>query len=289
MDIGIIGYMNWYGSMAEWIVDGWLANGHKVTKYDRTQMQSIRDDHQLYLFVDCSEDYSKTMPNIEGIKVFWAMDSHMGGGLERSVNIARKCDLTFSSNYEHGVRLLQKFGIESFLLPVTYNETWTPANAALTKKDIDVVMIGHPNSPERVKLWELLRKMFRTTVLGKIDNKEDYIDTMSRAKVVINQPTEPWDVILNNRLFEGMGFGAAVMQKKLQTSLIEKLGFEIHEHFNYWYGVDDLIVKTKWLIKNEDRRQQMALGGHLAVQKYSMQNQCLTMEKVILSKFYDRL
>lgn len=300
MKIAVIGYIGWYGSMAEWVADGFEANGHEVTRIDRKEMRDHLKPTSLKLgsgfigtfgadisvFVDCSEDYSSSILEITEPKIFWSLDAHMPGGAERSVNIARKCDLVFSSNYEHGVKILEKFGIESYLMPVTYNHRYFDIHGA---PPFDTVMIGHKNSPERVKLWELLSKY--SSFCGKANRETDYKRYMNSTLTVVNQPTEPWDNILNNRFFEGMAGGAVVLQKRLKTDLIEKLGFIDGEDFVYWEDFGDLEEKLKYYIdfENRDEQHKMAWSGEQKVQQYSMKNQCAKIEAIILSKFYDRL
>lgn len=283
MNIAIVGYINWYGSMAEWIFDGWEMNGHNVTKYDRKQLPNIPNTHDIYIFVDCSEDYSEKIPNINKPKIFWSMDSHMPGGIERSINIARKCDLVFSSNYEHGVKILEKFGIESFLLPVTYNPQLVDGKM---DDEVDIVMIGHANSPERNELWELIESITDSYHVGPA-SEEEYIYAMTHAKIVINQPTEPWDMILNNRFFEALAGEALLLQKRLKTDLIEKLGFNEGVDFHYWDNFDDLQIKINAVLA--DYANHIPDTSYGKIEQYSMPNQCSKMETIILSKFYDRL
>lgn len=289
MKIAIIGYFEtqFYGSMAEWVANAWQANGHEVFRIDRSNIV-IPQDADIVFFEDCSEDFSANIP--EGIKqpkVCWMLDSHMPGGTERSVNIARKCDLTFSMNYEHGVKLLEKFGIESIWMPSTYDNTLI---AKRNKKlpNYDVCMIGHPNSRERVELWDILNKNFRAFT-GKAGTREEYINAMRNCNIVVNQPTEPWDIITGIRFFEALGFGKLCLQKKIRTQELEKLGFKEFVDFVYWEGFDDLTDKLRFYLDNELERERMAENGHQKVQKMSMQAQAAKMEQIILSKFYDRL
>jgi len=268
--------------MAEWIADGFEANGHTIDRIDRKDIIINPESYDFILFADCSEDFSDRIPKCpDCLKVFWSMDSHMPGGAERSVNIARKCDLTFSSNYEHGVKILEKFGVESLLMPITYNDNLVKA---FSNNKYSVAMIGHPNSEERKELWARLHAKYSDCFTGKAESKGEYINIMNRSLFVVNQPTEPWDMILNNRFFEAMAVGAALFQKRLKTDLIEKLGFVEHEHFIYWNTLDELLDKmgSTVITKQINNAQEK-------VQQYSMSAQCAKIESVILDKFYDRL
>lgn len=279
MTIAIIGYFGWYGSMAELVADSFQKNGYEVIRYDRKQLPNI-GKHLLYLFVDCSEDYSLSIPLLEGTKVFWSLDAQMPGGIERSVNIARKCDFVFSSNKEQGVNLLEKFGIKSFLLPITYGDCLIDVDTK-ERKTLDVVMIGNPNSQLRLLLWEKIRAKYKS-FCGRAETKEEFINALSRAKIVVNQPTEPFDNILNNRFFEGMASNALVLQKRLSTTLIEDLGFKEGKHFIYWNNFDDLFSKIDYYLKNEGLRLKIAKEGNSFVRQYSISKQCKKMEYIML-------
>lgn len=289
MNVAIIGSFEGYHHMGNWVADGWRVNGHEVTIYDRN-IKKYSQAHDLYLFVDCSEDYSGRIPDIKKPKVFWSMDVHMPGGIERSTNIARKCDLVFSSNYEHGVKILEKFGIKSYLLPITYSDTlidWSD-NTSLwpEKKELDVVMIGHPNSNERLALWEMIKTNYPNSFLGIAKTEEEYKMYMKGARIIINQPTEPWDIILNNRFFEGLASGAVLMQKHLKTDLIEKMGFIPGKDFIYWDTFKGLKRSIDKVLKD---RNGLGSYAQKKVKQYSLASQCAKMESIILSQLYERL
>ena len=288
MIISIVGQEEGYGNMTTWVAKSFSRLGHMVHHVDRNKF-FIPEDTQVVIFVDCSEDYSDKIGKVTQPTVFWSMDAHMPGGLERSLNIARKADMVFSSNYEHGVKLLRKFGVESHLLPITYMDSYAQPilyKGAVSTK-YDVAMIGHANSNERVQLWELLKDYKSFT--GIAETEEDYRGVMHGAKIVVNQPTEPWNNILNNRFFEAMGFGCLLLQKRLDTDLIEKLGFENGKHFIYWTDFDDLREKLDLALKNPKEMNKIVASGNVAVRKYSMDMQVAKMETLILSKFWDRI
>ena len=286
MKVAVFGQFGWYGTMGTWVADGFEMNGHEVERIDRKDIILLPEKYDLIMHVDCSEDYSSHVTKCKGgVRAFWSMDTHMPGGIERSVNIAKKCDIVFSSNYEAGVKTLEKFGVESYLMPITYNDR------LLAKPhknlDIDIAMIGHENSPERKELFKILNDNYKCFT-GKADTEQEYVNIMNSCKMVVNQPTEPWDMILNNRLFEGMGFNKLVLQKRLRTDLIEKLGFVVNEDFVYWENFDDLNDKIKTLLDIYKVRNMMAERGNDKVQSYAMSVQCAKIETIILSKFYDR-
>lgn len=279
MKIAIIGFYGFYGSMAEWVANAFEKNENKVLRIDRKNIY-IPKEYKIALFVDCSEDYSEGISIQDNVyKVFWSMDAQMPGGIERSVNIGRKCNLVFSSNNEHGVLLLRKFGVDSILLPVTYSDSLLMLNY-IPKKHKDVVMIGNPNSPERVELWKELDVRY-DSFTGRCEDVQRYVTMTEDAKIIVNQPTEPFDNILNNRFFEGMAVGALILQKRLRTTLIEDLGFIEDVDFVYWQTFDELFKLTDYYLAHELKRYEIAFNGYTKVQKYKMSHQCKLMQSII--------
>lgn len=281
----VVGYLGKYSSMGQWVVDGLKSLRHEVVGIDR--YSKIPVEKAVYFFVDSSEDYSANIPDIPYPKIFWSMDIHMPGGLDRAKNIASKCDLVISSNYEHGLKLFESIGISSYLVPITYKADYFDLIVPLSTRKYDVVMIGHPNSSERVQLWEILKKY--NSFCGTVENLEDYRNAMINAKVVINQPTEPWDIILNNRFFEAMGCGALLLQKKLKTDLIEKLGYKQGEHFMYWNDLNDINPMLDQILVNITDYQSIADKASYLVVKDEFHNQLRKIESLILTKFYDKV
>jgi spore maturation protein CgeB len=112
---------------------------------------------------------------------------------------------------------------------------------------------------------------------------------MSSSRIVVNQPTEPWDIILNNRFFEGMGCNALLLQKKLKTNLIEKLGFKEGEDFLYWNTLDELPTMIETVLSNYGRYTDIIESGNKKVKAYEMKLQMQKIVGLILDKFYDRL
>ena len=292
MKLAIVGYFGWYGSMAEWVANAWEVNGHEVYKIDRKNID-VPLDAKFVLFVDCSEDYSKEIPiTITQPKVFWSFDAQMPGGVERSVNISKRSDLVFSMNFEYGVTKLDKFGIDNIWMPATYDSTLVSSNPLQkgrpVKESFDVCMIGHPNSQERIELWKMLNANY-VCKTGKVESKDEYTNSMINCQIVVNQPTEPWDVITGIRFFEATGFNKLCLQKVIKTKELEKLGFENGRDFIYWNNFEDLKEKIDYYLVHHDERVEIAFNGFKKVQKMSMAAQAAKMEQIILNKFYDRL
>lgn len=269
MKILVQGYLGKYSSMGQWVVDGLIHLGHDVTGIDRFDKVSSKG-YDLHFLVDSSEDYSSCIDtDSDAIRVCWLMDTHMPGGLERSLALASKCDYVFSTNKEHGQALLAIHGVQAHLVTITHNDLYIPNKPK--EKDLDVVMIGHPNSAERVKLWEILKKY--NSFCGIAETKEEFVDYMSRSKIIINQPTEPWDNILNNRFFEALGYNCLLLQKKLQTTLIEDMGFKHGKDFIYWSNLDQLVPMIDSVLDGYKDYDGMRESGNKKVQEYAFTKQ----------------
>lgn len=285
MIIQLVGYTEPYdySSVVHRIANGFTDNGHTVIKTDRNNIV-IDDSADFVFYIDCSQDFSLNMPETDKPTVFWSFDAHMPQGVERSSNIGRKCDLIFATQYEHGVKLLQKFGMEAMLLPFTYDaHVCIPQD----KKTLDVVMIGNNNSPAREALWKELKQY--NSFVGTTPRVEDYINNMGSAKICVNQPTLPWDIIITNRFYEGMGAGAMVLSMDVKTSIAEKLGFIDGVHYVKWYDFKDLNEKIQYYLKHNDLREKIAQAGHELCKQYDMRAQCHVIETIVLNKFYERI
>lgn len=281
MKIGLIGqYENgFYGSMYECVKHGLKANFCDVVDIDRKNIELKQVDY--YVIIDCSEDISGNLPEkFNAPVVYWSLDAHMPGGMDRTLKILEKCEMGFSSNLEHGLYMIKQFTSKPIhLLPITYNDSLAKGFNNTSKYEVS--MIGHANSMERIRLWQLLDSKFNAKV-GKMDTKEEFIDAHNSI-VIVNQPTEPWDIILNNRFFEAMAYGGLLLQKKLKTSLIERLGFEEGRDFVYWYDFTDLLDKIDYYVTNVKDTKRIAQSGHERVLTYSMANQCHILINYLLN------
>lgn len=299
MKISVIGYNPSsgpysYGSISVWVYNSWKRLGHDVKMYDRQDMAGLPKKCDLYFFCDVSEDYSKTMPeDLDGIKVFYAMDSAMGGGLERTVNIARKVDYVFCTNAEtFGPKYLkEKFGIEAMWVPYGYDKDLMDEvfEAEITRTEsLDVFMCGNPNSPERVELWKLLDENFEA-VTGTINSREEYVQAKGKCKIVVNQPTAGYNNIINLRVWNATACGKLLLCKRTSIREMDLLGFKDGVNVVYWDEFDDLIEKIKYYLEHENERINIANEGRKIGVRYLMDNGVRTMEQIIYSRYYDKL
>lgn len=282
-----------YGSVSVWAYNSWERLRHQALMFDRSEMDKLPKKADIYFFADVSEDYSKTIPdNLEGLKIFWNMDMQMPGGMERAVNISRKVDYTFCTNYEFGVKLLKdKFNIESTWIPYGYDKSLmleVRAKTILDGEDYDVCMIGNANSPERIQLWDLLNKNFKA-ITGTIDTREEYVKAKARSKIVINQPTAGYNNIINLRVWNATACNKLLLCKRTTIKEMDILGFRHGFNVVYWDEFDDLVDKIKYYLSHDLEREMIASEGAKLGEKYLMDNSIRNIEQVIYSKFYERL
>lgn len=296
MKVSVIGYNPKegpysYGSVSVWCANGWRENGHEVEMFDRSEMDRLPKKCDLYFFVDVSEDYSKSMPDdLDGVKIFWAMDTAMPGGLERTVNISKKMDYVFTTNYEtYGPKALEKFGIEAMWVPYGYDRKLRQEVMHDSRMlDTDVFMCGNPNSPERVELWKLLNERY-SAITGTIDNKTDYVQSKGRSKIVINQPTAGHNTIINLRVWNATACGKLLLCKRTVIKEMELLGFKDGVNVVYWDEFKDLFEKIDYYLEHDDERRKIASEGAKIGDKHLMVDQVRVIEQILYNKFYDRL
>jgi hypothetical protein len=297
MKIATAGIQNWYGHVGLWASEAWKLLGHDVTKFDRKEIHKLDEDkYDLIFFMDCSEDYSASIaPKSEQspVRVFWAMDVQMPGGMQRTLNIAKQVDYVFCTNHEHGVMLLEKFGVESTWVPYGYSDGMAEEVKYRAKEyeDLDVMMVGNPNSPERVKLWEMLKANYKAAT-GRIENKEEYLKTKASCKICVSQPTEPYNNIINLRVFNALSCGKLLLCKRPMIKEHALLGLHDGVNVVYWDDFDDLDAKLGYYLFNDkgaEEGDKIAEAGSKLGNKYIMSNQISKIEQVIFSKFYGRL
>lgn len=283
-----------YGSVSVWAANGWRDNGHDVKMFDRSEMSKLPKKADLYFFVDVSEDYSQSMPSdLDGLKVFWAMDTAMPGGMERSVNIGRKMDYVFCTNAEvNGPKEFTKFGVEAMWVPYGYDKGLQQeviSYSKIAEGDLSVCMIGNPNSPERRALWEILRKKYPNNAVGTVDGRNEYVVKKGSAKICISQPTEPFNHIINLRVWNALACGKLLLCKRPVIKEHILLGLVDGVNVVYWDDFDDLIKKIDYYLDNHNEAEEIAQKGRDIGDKHLMVNQIRVIEQILYSKFYEIL
>lgn len=241
--------------------------GDKVDIFSWQEQGKIKKKYDLYLCVDSSESYD-VRKDLRPLAVYNG-DTHMPGGMDRDFQRSKDADLVFNGNYENGVEIMKLCGINSIWLPLGYDRRFDFKDEELENKDVDVAMVGHANSPQRVELWNFLKNNYNCLV-GDIDAPSSY----KRAKIVVNQPTEPWNNIYNNRLLEGLASGCFVLQKELSITSYQKL-LPVHEGYELWCDLGDLKTKIDRLLSSWDKALlKVKLGRQRVSNGYSYRHLC---------------
>jgi glycosyltransferase involved in cell wall biosynthesis len=255
---------------------GFEGLGDTVDIFSWKEQETIKKRYDLYLCVDSSESY-EIRKDLRPLAVYNG-DTHMPGGMERDFQRSRNADLVFNGNYEHGVELMKLMGINSIWLPLGFDKRFDFKDEELENKDVDVAMVGHPNSPQRVELWEFLQQNYNCLV-GDIDAPSAY----KRAKIVVNQPTEPWNNIYNNRLLEGLASGCFVLQKELSITSYEKL-FPKGEGWALWHDLTDLKIQIDQILSSWEKMRSRAIKGRQrALNGYSYRHLCQIIKNYYLN------
>lgn len=251
--------------------------GDVVDFYHWQYQNEIPDGYDFYLCVDSSESY-EIQPRLRPLIVYNG-DTHMPQGLDRDYVRSKNADLVFNGNLENGVNLIRLVGLKSIWLPLGFDSRFDFGDEEIENKDIDIAMVGHPNSQQRVDLWSFLSQYYPNSMIGDIDAREAY----RRAKIVVNQPTEPWNNIYNNRLLEGMAAGCVVLQKELSIKSHELL-FKPDQDFIYWHDFDDLKIKIDTILRSYGDYRSRALEVRKNIIKsYSYRNLCQIIKNYFLN------
>lgn len=285
-----------YGSVSTWAYNAWKALGHDAEMFDRSEMQNLPKKADLYFFVDVSEDYSVSMPqDLEGLKVFWAMDTAMPGGMERSVNIGRRVDYVFCTNAEvNGPEAFAKRGIEAMWVPYGYDDGL--AGEILMHPNshhdslFDVCMIGNPNSSARLELWKLLKEKYGDRAfVGTVQDRKEYVSVKAASMMMIAQPTEPFNHIINLRIWNALCNRKFLLCKRPAIDEHQLLGLIDGENIVYWDDFEDLIKKIDYYLVNEAKREYIVDKGWEIGRKHFMTHSIRIIEQILYSKFYKEL
>lgn len=256
--------------------------GDEVDFFHFSEQEKIDLDlYDFFMSVDSSQSYD-IRDDIHPLVVYNG-DTHMPGGIERDLRRCEHADIVFNGNVEHGRNLLHKNGIKAYWLPLGYDRRFEGYNPDISiEKDIDVSMVGHENSKERAILWNMLKSMDITCMVGDL-SPDKYVEANTRARIVVNQPTEPWDNIYNNRMLEGMACCCMVLQKKIRTNAHRVL-FREGVDFVVWDDFVDLEEKITYYLENDSERERIAWNGYeIATKNFQYTHLCRTIKNYIFN------
>ncbi len=190
----------------------------------------------------------------------------------------------FDLNITNSIISKQKFlelGHKSIIYSSPYKEIASLNN--LTDQDIDISFVGliNKNLNRSSCINYLIDNNFNINTFG-LDSKSGYLSQRSifeifkRTKININftgvaslsidKNIKPiYNSTMSGRIFEIIGCGGFLLTEYDPT--IEYF-FEPNRDLVIFYNKEDLIIKTKYYLENEDKRKQIALNAYNKFRKY---------------------
>lgn len=223
----------------------------------------------LNILVDYGED-SLGIPldwEIPHPNVYWAFDTHIDEkGYQYRLNRAKQFDHVF---------LCHKGQIESFIkdgidpqkihyMPVAAEPDSYRPYPIMEK--YNWCFIGHLNSSHRIDLMDRFIKEFglgdgkgylgwRMPQIQGHNVLDDVARKFSMSKLLMNYSIKG---DLNMRVFEAIATGKCLLTDEIPT-LLEL--FEPNKHLVTFTSIDEAIDKAKWLLANDDVRNDIAQNG----------------------------
>jgi len=142
------------------------------------------------------------------------------------------------------------------------------------EKEYDFVLPG-TSRPDRVSLSKSLsKKGIRLELISGLF-REQYIDALAKAKVVINQNPDQGAGLLNMRYWEAQAAGAIVMTEARDLEINMQAGLmHVCNHIPY-RTIDDIIQGSEDIKTLEE--SQRALGQNLILGHHTYESRCETI------------
>lgn len=220
----------------------------------------------LHLWVDYGED-ALGVPldwNPPSPCAYWVSDAHLG--YEYRLSRAKQMDYVFCCQRAF-MDKFEKDGVPKeklFYLPHCVEPTAYFPTEIINKWDW--AFVGHLNSDKRIALLDRLMKEFPNWYygwrMGHIPGwnvLEDAARKYSQAKVI---PNEAIAQDLGMRTFEVMATKRPLLQERVpDLNALFKEGI----HYEGWSSFDECIKKMKFLLENEEYRNNLAENGYKEV------------------------
>lgn len=219
----------------------------------------------LNILVDHGEDVLNVPLDfkIPHPNAYWLSDAHLDSGYR--MNRAKEFDFVF---------VAQKAFIEPFVaggvdrekifyLPHAFEPDVYKPIPTIEKNDW--CFVGHPNSDHRIDLLDRFIKEFPSYYLGwrnpgipGNNELEDVNLKYNQSRLVINDAVKQ---DLNMRVFESLGAGRCLITQDIP----EFDGDEVNDCFMRYKSIDEAVFQAKELLKDHDRRNEIARKGHEVV------------------------
>lgn len=257
------------GDSAEKIQKDGMRDGGNVVHLSPINPTKQHGNFDLNILVDYGED-SLGIPldwEIPHPSVYWAFDTHIDSkGYQYRLSRAKKADHVFLC-HQGQIDAFIKDGIDPnriHYLPVAAEtDTYRPLPI---REKWDWCFIGHLNSEHRIDLMDRFIKEFglgdgkgylgwRMPQIQGHNVLEDAARKFSMSKVLLNYSIKS---DLNMRVFEAMATGKCLLTDEISPLL--KL-FEPNRHLVTFTSIDEAIDKYKWLMANDEVRNDIGSGG----------------------------
>ena len=130
----------------------------------------------------------------------------------------------------------------------------------------DVGWVGRLDGPFykiRKEQVEAISNCFQTNDINKFYNQQELISVYTNAKIAVNISRDDYMIDANLRCFEILASGALLITKR--PTELDNIGLIAGKHFVTYKDTEDLIVKIKYYLENENERKRIAYEGYKAV------------------------
>jgi hypothetical protein len=262
--------------------------GHEVSVYAKLYQEdkwledrSVRfDSYDLFLFLECNDDDLRYM-DLKGVDAkqtaCWLFDtSYYPDQCEAMVRYFG-FDHVFLAN-PLSIEHFKSRGFSPYYLPYAYDPE-LHVRGLNHPKTIDVALVGSIREDRKDLQKELTKRGVNLELIGDVF-REDYINTLASAKVVINQNPEAGRGLLNMRFFEAQAAGSYVLTEEADLSLNK---FCFSWTAGQYSDVDDLAEKCSRLLTRKGivgeslNEELFALHGDNFLEKHSYDARCRSL------------
>jgi hypothetical protein len=215
--------------------------------YDYTKNNNLNPELVFFCEGGSMKLFPQGLEKLECKTAWYGIDTHMD--LHKHLEIAKFFDVTFLAQKEYIKYFTNKGLINTFWLPLAYDDTMAPSHNL--DRVYDIAYVGSNNKemhPVRFELIEKLQKEFPNSYFGGASGQEMY-SIYSQAKIVFNKSINN---DINMRYFEALGNGAMLLTDKIVENGVEEI-FTKDTHY-LEYDNDSIVDIAKKYIesKNDD-------------------------------------
>lgn len=148
-------------------------------------------------------------------------------------------------------------------------------NDIASDKEYDIVFIGLLYE-QREKALKELSKRFKVFYSPAGIIYDECTEIYNKGKISFNWSSNN-DIPM--RIFEGMAYGNLVLTNRITG--MNLLSFKENKHYVGYDNLDELLQKTEWILSNEEKLDQIACNGYVAVEEHTYKERCKTILRTI--------